>query len=202
MKSKEDFINLRNLIMSNLLVTVLGAIMNGQQANSISLNSTASTATNTVSADTPSFSTVLSQLNNNVKFSGLQTNSIDVNSFLNNETSTGTVNLDGIIQKIIADKKNGSTASVDSLIKKYLLKYFGGSETDVIKNIAGVQSLPDQAKAIEKQIFQNSITKISCKIRSQLSYEDDKVKETTDSDYSSDLSFDSSTNSDYYIDFL
>jgi hypothetical protein len=156
--------------------------------------STTTTTETATDANAPNFATILSKLSSNVNAASMKTQTGDVNSFLNTDDTSASLNIDAIVQQVITAKKNGSTLSTDSLIKQYLLKKFGGSEEEVIKKLAGVQSMPTQFAALQNLAFNNIVSKISTQVRSKINSLPENDETTiSNTDLSSSLETDSSS---------
>lgn len=174
--------------MSSLLNVVLDSILKAKSSANTTTSTTAAT-----DANAPNFATVLSQLNIKVNAASMTSQSGDVKSFLNTNSTSSSLNIDAIVQQVLTAKKNGSTLSTDSLIKQYLVKNFGGSEQNVIMQLAGVQSLPSQSTALQSIAFNNLISKISTQVRTKINNQPEVSEEINpDADLSSILDDNSS----------
>ncbi len=159
--------------MPNTVLQLLGILSNLQGAKvSSSRASGFSASTSTASTlTTADFATVMHRLNYNVD--NASTNS-PVNIYnpsssqnLNNNIQTSiSPNISAIVKKI--NKNKNSLLGAEGQIREYLLENYGGSESAVIRNLAGVQNLPTQMLTIQGAIFNQIVTKLSIQARESM----------------------------------
>lgn len=74
--------------------------------------------------------------------------------------NANTPSLKAIMQKIKANSDDGIMNDTE-VVERYLMDNFGGNKESIIKNLAGVTSLPFQAIIMQDQLFNQIVSKIS-----------------------------------------
>lgn len=173
---------------SNIIMQLRGYTTNYNNLTTVTNADGTTTTTNPI-AD---LNSVMIKLNSNlghlndistIDDSNYLTANLSANSTYNANTNTGiqavkSISVDSIVQAI---KDDTSTAcDVDGAIEKYLEDSFGDKE-EVIRSLAGVNSLPFQAVLMQDAIFDQIRSQISIQVRSKLF---DESKDSTESIYS------------------
>jgi hypothetical protein len=191
--------------MSNSLYKILGnssALIGVSEYDKFKTLSS-SLETTESAADAPSFSLVMKQLYSNIDtaMARTTTNSYSFSTPYNrisvktpaqasktSENTLVTPNISSIVRQIKRNKN--SVIDIDSQIREYLLTNYGGSTTEVIKNLSGIQNLPSQAIAMQDMLFEQIVTKISTQVRGEIynSYDVSDISNLYSDDTESDTS--------------
>lgn len=198
--------------MSNIFLKFLGSLTSAsgltsyQPNSSINSSTVSNTSSTAQSKDTPSFSTVMTQLNNNLSHAVLSSdiNSYDYGNYSYKPISYNKLaimpNINAIVSKIKND--NNDYLDVETQIRTYLIQNYGGSKSAVIQNFAGVTSLPQQAISMQDMLFENIVKKIAVQVREDLYKKDSALSSSIFYSDDSDSSVDTSSydSSSYYLD--
>ena len=161
--------------MPNLALDILGILTRINGGNNFSaqaiLPASGATASDTNTSD---FSVIMSRLNcaiNNASANNFMNTLSPISSGFNinnNMSSAIAPNISAIVAEIKKNGDSGSMTDVDSRIRKYLLDHYGGSEYSVIRNLAGVQTLPSKMMLMQGQVFDQIVLKLSTQVRESL----------------------------------
>lgn len=179
--------------VENILLQVLG-----YQSGSSYLTS-ATSGSYSSSTATPSFATVMSQLNKNLSSANTDNtlssiaSSSSTYSGLSQNTNPASAIVSLITQKV-KDSKN-SNVNIEQMVKDYLSDNYQG-QADVISTLAGVTNLPNQVTQMQGSLYNQIVSKLTQQVRESVYNSGDKF----DSLYSTDIETDKDSNSDTSVD--
>jgi len=154
--------------MPNFMIQMLDALSSLQSGKTV--DSTGSSSSSGSSAlETADFATVMNRLNftvNNAAANGQISLTSPYSFSLYNSSSQNSIalNLNSILKEI-KQNNNSSILGFEGEIKQYLLKYYGGSKSAVIKRLSGVDTLPSQMLISQDVIFNQIVSKLAIQAR-------------------------------------